>query len=134
MEKTKCIYCGNEVETDKYHIITGKQNKTTYYCCCAEHKKQMQDYLKNANNRHYVLYGLAAILIIINLFFIGYKANFRWMYLPMIGLGILVAINPSVYVTNYFYENMGILKTTKFIRIVGILIAIFGLISTIFYK
>ena len=100
MEKTKCIYCGKEVTTDKYHVITGKQNKTTYYCCSQECKKNMQEFLKDANNRHFFLYGIAAILIIINLFIIGYKAEFRWMYLPMIGLGIIVAINPSVYVAN----------------------------------
>ena len=54
-----------------------------------------------------LFYIIAAVLVVINLFVVGYKLQVWWMYMPMIGLGAIVVAQPSMYCTPFFYESFG---------------------------
>ncbi len=129
MKEKKCIYCGKIIE-GKSHTIKMKDGEE-YYCCEGKCYDDMKEFVKKYSFRKTIIYFIVAALLIVNLFILGNNMQFKWMYLPMIGIGLAVALIPSMYVTNYFYERMGIKRTCNIIRGVGIAIMAIGVIFTI---
>lgn len=127
----KCRYCGKPVEKTKYSIQTDGEAETAW-CCSIECYQKTRRYIEGYKSvRKIVVYFITAALIIMNLFIMGYHASFRWMYLPLMGLGIMFVLEPSIYVTNYFYEQFGIAKTLKLFRGIGCAIVLLGLLFTV---
>ena len=129
----KCIFCGKPVKETKYSIQVDDDLRNVY-CCNIECYQKTRRYIESYKSiRKTVVYFITAILVVMNLFIIGYHANFRWMYLPLIGLGAMFIADPSIYVTNYFYGQFGILKTLRVFRLIGLAITLFGILLTILW-
>lgn len=134
MEQRNCIYCGKPVQATKYTLRAGKTGSEELYCCGIECYQNMKRYIESTSGKNNALYVIAALLVVANLFIFGYKLNFRWMYVPMMGLGVIVMLRPSLYVTNYMFERFGVVKTVKIVRIVGAVIVLLGMLFTILWK
>lgn len=134
MDQKRCIYCGKITEKTKYAMKIGKDNEDTVYCCSISCYQDMKRYIEENTVKKNIFYVAAGIMVLANLVILGYHLSFRWMYLPMIGLGIAVALCPSLYVTNYFYRKFGIVKTIKLIRMFGIAFSLMGVLFTLTWK
>lgn len=137
MEEIKCVYCGNN-HSEKKHKITasaGRKGDThDLYCCSEECYDNMKKYIERAAKINRVSYIIAALLIVMNLFIFGYHLNFKWMFMPMMGLAILVVLSPSLFVTYNVFERFGVIKSVRTVRIVGIAIILFDILQTILWK
>lgn len=126
----KCIYCGKETTANKFTISAGSGN-AELQCCGRECYLKTKEYIEEDKSKKKMpFYILAAILVVVNLFLLGYKLTVWWMYLPMTGLGALVAMVPSMYITHYFFESMGIVKARKVVRVIGCSVMVAGLALT----
>ena len=128
----KCIYCGKETEKNKYTIRVNKGAEEVQ-CCGRECYLKTRKFIDADNSKKKLLfYIIAAVLVVINLFVLGYKLQVWWMYLPMIGLGAIVVAQPSMYCTPFFYESFGMVKAWKIIRVIGAAIVLIGTLITLF--
>ncbi len=134
MEQKICMYCGKPIEKTKHVLRAGKNEEYTVYCCGAQCYQNMKQYIKNAEKKKYLLYITAAVFVLMNLVIFGLKMSFRFMYLPMMGLGVILMISPSIYVTSWFFEKYGVKKTVKGVRAVGTMIVLLGILFTVFWK
>ena len=129
----KCIYCGKETEKNKYTIRVNKGTEEVQ-CCERECYLKTRKFIDADNSKKILLfYIIAAVLVVINLFVLGYKLQVWWMYLPMIGLGAIVVAQPSMYCTSFFYESFGMVKAWKIIRVIGAAIVLIGVLITLFH-
>lgn len=137
MEEMKCVYCGMS-HSEKKHKITasaGRKGDThSLYCCGEECYNKMKNYIEKAAKINRVSYILAAVLVVMNLFIFGYHLNFRWMFIPMMGLAILIVLSPSLFVTYNVFEKFGVVKSVRAVRVVGIAIILFDVLQTILWK
>lgn len=127
----KCIYCGKETTANKYTIsIDGSAEDLQ--CCGRECYLKTKEYIKNEGSKKKTpFYIIAAILVVLNLFILQSKPDIWWMYFPMIGLGALISLVPSMYITHYFFESMGIVRARKIVRLIGCFVMAVGLALTL---
>lgn len=129
----KCIYCGKGAGKSKYTIRVNKGSEEVQ-CCDRECYIKTRSFIEeDSKKRKLLLYIIAAGLVVINLFVLGYQLQGWWMYLPMVGLGAIVVVQPSMYCTPFFYESFGMVRAWKTIRLIGMGVVIVGLLLTIFY-
>lgn len=134
MDQKRCIYCGKITEKTKYAIKAGNNEGNEFYCCSISCYQNMKRFIEENTAKKNIFYVAAGIMVLANLVIFGYHLDFRWMYLPMIGLGLVVALCPSLYVTNYFYGKFGIVKTVKLIRMFGFAFSFMGVLFTLLWK
>ncbi len=134
MEQRICMYCGKPVEKTKHILQAGKNGEYQICCCGTQCYQAMKRYIEDTSKKKPVLYIAAAVLVVMNLVIFGYSLSFRFMYLPMAGLGLILMLSPSIYVTSWFFEKFGVKKTVKGVRAAGMLIVLSGILFIVFWK
>jgi len=75
----KCIYCGKETEKNKYTIRVNKGAEEVQ-CCGRECYLKTRKFIDADNSKKKLLfYIIAAVLVVINLFVLGYKLQVWWI-------------------------------------------------------
>lgn len=135
MEQRICMYCGKPAGKTKHILRAGKKEEYDIYCCGIQCYQDMKRYIESTSSKKKnILYIAAAVFVLMNLVIFGYKMNFRFMYLPMTGLGVILMISPSIYVTSWFFEKYGVKRTVKGVRLAGAAIVLLGILFTVFWK
>lgn len=124
-----CLYCGKPTLCRDYIINPGAEHELP--SCgveCFDKAKEFVDY----DTRHrMVFYLVLLILVVANLFLLGFETMNRWKYLPMLGIGVATWICPLVFTRYERYQKFGIRKTKAIIRTVTAAIAVFALVLII---
>jgi hypothetical protein len=129
MEKVPCIYCG-ELTDNRRMILNPKANHELPCCStdCYNSAKGFVDW--DAHNRM-KCYLLLFACVIVNLLSLGFEWTFRWRYLPLTGIGIVLYFYPLVFTRYTSYQKHGIKKTLLIVKKIAVGIALLGLILVI---
>lgn len=128
MAAEKCIYCAAPTERRDYIINPKAPHELP--CCseaCFDRAKAFIRWDEKWRPKLYL--GLFA-LVVVNLFLFGLLPDTRWRYLPMLGIGVLTAVFPLVFVRYERYQALGIRRTTMVVRVLATAVALFALVLT----
>lgn len=126
MEKVHCIYCGEL--TDNRRMILNPKAKHELPCCSADCYNSANDFVDwDAHNRM-KCYLLLFASVIVNLVSFGFEWTFRWRFLPLIAIGIIIYFYPLVFTRYSAYQRYGIKKTLCIVKGIAAGIALLGLI------
>lgn len=129
MMDRKCIYCGESFS--KGNLVLNPKAQIELPCCsvsCYNSSKTFLDWdMKNRSKVYIALF----LCVAVNLLIIGMEWKSPLSYLPMIAIGGIIWRFPFVFKYYSSYVSLGIIKTTKVIRSVGILTAALGIINSI---
>lgn len=124
-----CLYCGQPTQSTEFIINPGAHKELP--CCSEECYKKTQDFVGWDNKTRPLFYIILFVLAAVNLMFIGFTAEGFIQYIPLLGIGLLIAAIPSVFAHYERYQKLGIRKTQKIIRIVGGVLAAFAILQMI---
>lgn len=131
-EKVPCIYCGNL--TDNQRLILNPKAKPELPCCSAGCYNSAMDFVDwDAHNRM-KCYLLLFVSVAANLVAIGLKWTFRWRYVPLTTIGIILYFYPLVFTRYKSYQKYGIQKTLRIVKGFAAGIALLGLLLIIFSR
>lgn len=128
MAAEKCIYCA--VQTERRDYIINPKAPHELPCCSEKCFSSAKAFVRWDEKWRPKLYLGLFVLVVINLFLIGLIPGTRWQYLPMLGIGALVAVFPLVFVRYERYQALGIRRTTAVVRALAAAVALFALVLT----
>lgn len=129
---TTCIYCGKPIGGKPHTVWAGRDREEELSCCSAQCYNDTKRFIEWDRKARIKSYIIIAACIVANLIFIGNEINRWWTYIPIMIIGVCLAIWPLVFVHYHTYERYGIVKTLKYVRCAGVLIALAGVIFTLF--
>lgn len=128
MEK-KCIYCGKPLTASKHVLNPKAQNELP--CCSSDCYNKARGFLdwdmKNRDKAYIMLFACIAL----NLAAMSLKWTSPLAYLPMTAIGIIIWKYPLAYKYYSSYSKLGMVKTTRIIRGVGLATSLFSLIFVV---
>jgi hypothetical protein len=128
-EAEPCLYCGRLTLCRDYIINPGAEHELpSCSAACFEKTKQFVDYDTHSRLPFYLV---LLVMVVANLFLLGFKTESSWEYLPMFGIGIATSVCPLVFSRYELYQKFGIRKTKAVIRVVAASVAAFALLLTI---
>jgi hypothetical protein len=128
-EAEPCLYCGRLTLCRDYIINPGAEHELpSCSAACFEKARQFVDYDTHCRMPFYLV---LLIMVVANLFLLGFKTNSRWEYLPMLGMSVATGVCPLIFSRYEFYQKFGIRKTKAIIRVIAALIAAFALLLII---
>lgn len=123
----KCVYCGKEYDEGGTTI---KVSNNTFDVCCSECKNLTKEYLQKDQmykKRSYILIFFGSLGFILSTFIFSGTYKLIPMYIGMIIMGISLVIYPYIFSSFITFTNHPIVKATKIVRIIGVVIAIMSL-------
>ncbi|WP_040213219.1 hypothetical protein [Clostridium polynesiense] len=130
-DKVSCLYCGKK--TDIKRFIINPKAREELLCCSGECLSNVRKFIDYDSKNRMKLYILLFILIVINLFFIGFDINSRWRYLPLLLIALSVYSYPLVFTRYIMYQRFGIIKTLRIVKVFCVFIAAFSVLLIISY-
>lgn len=120
----KCVYCGKPADGGGYIINPGARHELP--CCCPDCFERAEAFVARDKKFRIPFYlGLTA-LVAANLVLLGLQPDSRWAYLPMLGIGLLVAVFPYVFARYDRYQAIGLKRTNVIVRLAALGVAVFA--------
>jgi len=126
-----CLFCGKPTYCRDYIINPGAGHELP--SCSEECFAATKEFVDYDKRRRTLFYMVLLVLVVGNLFFLGFETATRWKYLPMLGIAAAVEIWPLVFTRFERYQKFGIRNTKKIIRVFAAALAVFSLILMITY-
>ncbi len=126
-----CLLCGRPTQSGDYIINPGAGHELP--CCSAACFDRAKTFTEYDRRRRPLYYGILFLLVVANLILIGFEMASRWMYLPMLGIGVATLVFPLAFTRYERYQKFGIRRTQVLIRIFAAAVVAFALVLTIAY-
>jgi membrane protein YdbS with pleckstrin-like domain len=100
-------------------------------CCSAACYNSANDFVHWDVHNRMKCYLFLFTSVIFNLVSFGFEWTFRWRFLPLIAIGIVIYVYPLVFTRYAAYQRYGIKKTLRIVKGIAAAIALLGLILII---
>lgn len=125
-----CYYCGTPTQNIQKLEVFSKKYELP--CCSEECKEKVKEYNDWDNKYRLKSYLILAVCVIFNFLTIGYQWTFRWHYLSLTSIGVVLYFFPLLLFRYTSYMNYGIKKTLLIIRVFAVLIILASIVFLIF--
>lgn len=131
-EAEPCLYCGKPTLSRNYIVNPGAEQEL--HSCSKECFDKAKEYIEQNAHHKFIYYLTLLILVVANLFLLGFEVVSRWKYLPMLGISIAIYLRPLVFISYQSYQKFGMRKTITIIRVFAVVISLFALVLIVTNK
>lgn len=131
VEEEPCLYCGEPTLCRDYIINPGAKHELP--SCSKECFEKTKNFVTHDKRYRTPFYAVLFVLVVANLFLLGFETPTRWKYLPMLGVSIAAFVWPLIFTRYERYQKFGIRKSRIIIRVIAAALAAFSVLLIVSY-